>query len=341
MLQQICREEAEKLWAALDARKERDALQLLRKSEHARDLAFRKHPTTGAYAVHVAVECGMDDLSLALADQQRFPGVLQQQDSSGCAAVLKIACLLHRVACGTAQPPTVSHAHDDVSAASSDTCALLDPPVDNERFTCRRTALTIACQKRQVELIVAFMTAGCAADGTMHVSACHRMPSHVIAAPAGLRVVTGCADSASAPQAPWSHVVQNCFSTVWCTCTGCAPRYSRSLSRACRTVSPNLSTHRARDPKNDIDALHQTLITTKDHGRRAVLNRCELTSTFRRKHLTPQHAANTVKAQAAAAEQARELRATGRRAMPTDALASSQAGAQVRTLRLRCFHLRC
>ena len=69
----------------------------------------------------------------------------------------------------------------------------------------------------------------------------------------------------------------------------------------------------ARDTKNDIDKLHTALIASNDHGRRNVLNRCELTSTFRRKHLSAAHAANTAKGQAAAADRAREMRATGRR----------------------------
>jgi hypothetical protein len=56
----------------------------LQRSQHPKKLAFAKHATSGAYAVHAAVEKGMDGLALALADPGRYPGVLQQQDANGC-----------------------------------------------------------------------------------------------------------------------------------------------------------------------------------------------------------------------------------------------------------------
>ena len=81
-----CRQEAEQLWQALDAGKEATALKLLQGTEHAKELVFRKHPISSAYAVHAAIDGRMDKLAIALANVERYPGVLQQQDGKGCAA---------------------------------------------------------------------------------------------------------------------------------------------------------------------------------------------------------------------------------------------------------------
>lgn len=107
------------------------------------------------------------------------------------------------------------------------------------------------------------------------------------------------------------------------------PVFKTNMGQSCRRTPLTIACHRrqvdlvvlamqngARDTKNDVDALHQVLIRSNDHARRAVLNRSALTSSFRRQHLTAAHAASSKKVQAAAEEGERIARATGRRIMP-------------------------
>jgi hypothetical protein len=79
-----CRQEAEELWEALDSGNEQQALQLLRDSQHPKRLAFRKHPTSGVYAIHTAIDNGMNEIAMELSQSERYPGIHQQQDATGC-----------------------------------------------------------------------------------------------------------------------------------------------------------------------------------------------------------------------------------------------------------------
>ena len=80
-----CREEGEQLWAALGRKDEAAARRVLDASGHPGELAFRKRPAGGDYAIHAAVKGGMHKLATVLAQSSRYPGVLQQQDADQCA----------------------------------------------------------------------------------------------------------------------------------------------------------------------------------------------------------------------------------------------------------------
>ena len=81
-----CRDESERLWKALDGAREGEALQLLRETRHAKEIVYKRHPVSGAFVVHTAVDKNMQQLAHELANTERYPGVLQQVDGQGCVA---------------------------------------------------------------------------------------------------------------------------------------------------------------------------------------------------------------------------------------------------------------
>jgi hypothetical protein len=79
----LCREESERLWNTMDRGNQQQALELLRASQHAKEVAYIKHQHSGALPIHAALEKEMFDVARELANSERYPGVLQQTDSQG------------------------------------------------------------------------------------------------------------------------------------------------------------------------------------------------------------------------------------------------------------------
>ena len=242
----LCSDESERLWKAVDGAREAETVQLLRDAQYAKEVVFKKHPTSGAFLVHAAVDRNMQQVARELANPERYPGVLQHVDGQGCAPPgATCARRLCTPASAAAQALLLTlHVQNGRLAAGAGPSKVVDGACG-----CRRTALSIACNMRNVDLVVAFMAAG------------------------------------------------------------------------------------ARDTRNDVDALHQTLIRTGDSARRAVLNKCALTTSFRRQHLSPAHAATSAPGRAAAAEdRARREREEGPGAAParcrTDLPAQVEAAAE-------------
>jgi hypothetical protein len=59
-------------------------LGLLRASQHAKEIAYNRHPKSGKLLIHAALEGNMQDVACELAKSDRYPGVMQQTDSQGC-----------------------------------------------------------------------------------------------------------------------------------------------------------------------------------------------------------------------------------------------------------------